>query len=61
MLSSSFINNVSTKAFEKTIVDIFRDICLSVWAGVHSLECVSGIGVVSQPFCVDQLNPAEFN
>ena len=27
-------------------------------AGVHYLECVSGIKVVSQPFCVDKLNPA---
>ena len=26
--------------------------------GVHYQECVSGIRVVSQPFCVDQLNPA---
>ena len=34
-------------------------------SGVHYLECVSyaqlRIGVVSQPFCVDQLNPAGFN
>ena len=34
-------------------------------AGVHYWECVSyarlRIGVVSQPFCVDQLNPAGFN
>ena len=33
--------------------------------GVHYYECVSyarqRIGVVSQPFCVDQLNPAGFN
>ena len=25
---------------------------------VHYQECVSGIRVVSQPFCVDKLNPA---
>ena len=34
-------------------------------AGVHYWECVSyarlRIRVVSQPFCVDQLNPAGFN
>ena len=33
--------------------------------GVHYLECVSyarlRIRVASQPFCVDQLNPAGFN
>ena len=28
------------------------------WPGVHYQECVSGIRVVSQPFCVDKLNPA---
>ena len=33
-LFPSFINNVSTKAFEKTIVDI----CLSLWAVAEKLR-----------------------
>ena len=37
-LSPSFINNVSTKAFEKTIVDIFRNTCLSLWAMAEKLK-----------------------
>ena len=38
VICSSFSNNVSTKAFEKMIVDICRDICLLLWAMAETLR-----------------------
>ena len=54
-LSPSFINNVSIKAFKKTVVDICREICLSLWPMAKSLS----LFLARSDACASALDPTK--